>query len=199
LSAILDAIAAHPDRAGAQVRAWMLTTDEFSSTVMPGYDQLYEPYTRAYAQASNDLERALQRAASTGGRAVYTRTQYAEDPHLSSMQIWLRWALPTGNPGAVAFVGPAVTDATADAGFVPAYRLDPVWVHTGSRWALLLGLERAPADRIRVRAPCADRLDPSCRVGRCLVEIYQVYQATLTGDEEALVRACAALSDRPIR
>ena len=154
-----------PDRA---VDGWRMPEAAWRAHVTEAYAGRWADYAAAWAARRDPIVAALR--ASTDGP---TRWQYADDPALSAGQIHLRWALPTGAPGAI------------------APDLDVVFVHDGARWRALVDLDALIERAAAAAAPGCDAAYRALAPKPCAEWAWAIADGALRDAPAATSRACA--------
>ncbi len=177
LASYLDTIAAFPPAAkAAELAHWKLERAAWNRIVVEPFRGAYDAYDRHFADA---IARAATRLHAG---AIATRRHFAGDPHNTPSESWLRWAVPTLYPSAVATI-----DGT---------ELDLVFVHDGAGWRALAGLGDIIVERGEVLDPgCTAYLDavaqkPCAEVG------FLIATAAIRSDRDAFDRACRLAASR---
>jgi hypothetical protein len=212
-AALHDALAQierDPARADAIVAGWRLPEDAWGALVTDAYRAHWRDYAAAFDAAAPALADRLRSVAAAG--AVRAQWQYADDPALTNAQIRVRWILPVGRPGVVAWVtrggagardarasmvrggaGPARNETRApDARASTDERLDVVFVWDGAAWRALAGADDMIVAAVRAQRPgCLPALVAAGPAGRCTSIAWMIADAAMRAQPERLARACA--------
>ena len=169
LSSLAGADAATRER---EVAAWVLPEAAWTRTVVAPYRPLYAEYVRAFEAARPELVAQLAVAAP-----VTARRHFAGDRRLTLAEARLRWAVPVLYPSMV-----------AEHAGTP---IDAVFVHDGSRWRALAGLDSVVLAHVRALDPaCAELLAHAGPPGRCTEVGWVIADAALRSDHKAFTHAC---------
>lgn len=168
----LDGLRAHLAAArrspAAAVDSWLMPEPAWRAHVTEAYVSHWPDYAAAFAARRDALVQALRSYTDAP-----TRPQYADDPALSAGQIHLRWALPSGAPGAIA----------------PG--LDVVFVHDGHAWRALVDLDDLIARAAAAAAPGCDRAYATLAPKPCADWAWAIADGALRGAPASTARACA--------
>jgi hypothetical protein len=155
-----------------EISGWMIDEARWRRIVVSADHELWRDYVRAFDDAAPSL------AAQLGGAGeITTRRHYAGDPRLTRSQGRLRWAVPVLYPSMVAELA--------------GRPVDTVFVHDGTRWRALAGLDAVVLARARaLDAACAERLALAGPTGRCTEVGWLVADAAVRGDLARFARGC---------
>jgi hypothetical protein len=168
----LDGLRAHLAAArrspASSVDSWLMPEPAWRAHVTEAYLPHWPDYAAAFSSRRAALVEALR--SSTDGP---TRAQYADDPGLTAGQIHLRWALPSGSPGAIA----------------PG--LDVVFVHDGRAWRALVDLDDLITSLAERAAPGCARAYLALAPKECADWAWAIADGALRGAPPSTARACA--------
>jgi hypothetical protein len=168
----LDGLRAHLAAArrspASSVDAWLMPEPSWRASVTEAYLAHWPDYVAAFSARRAALVEALRSHVDAP-----TRVQYADDPALSAGQIHLRWALPSGSPGAIA----------------PG--LDVVFVHDGRAWRALVDLDDLIAASASDTSPGCDRAYMALAPKDCADWAWAIADGALRSAPAATARACA--------
>lgn len=153
------------------VGSWKIARSTWQRVTTDPYRELYDDYAHAFDAAAPAL---VTRLAHPGAIAV--RPHFAGDPKLTLGQARARWAQPVQAPSEIAEIDGAPVDA--------------VFVHEGTRWGVIVGIETI----LRAHAKA---MDPACAVllerttpKPCDDALWVVAEATLRGDRTRFDHGC---------
>ena len=181
LQATLDTIAAAPDRDRAArdaVAAWRVPQSSWRAQVTDAYREHWRDYAAAFDADAPAIAAQLARAAARSPRTIRAQWQYADDPSLTDAQVRVRWVMPTGQPGVVAWI--------AD------QRVDTVFVWDSSEWRALIGADDVIVGAVRALEPdCVPAILAAGPPGHCSSIGWLIADAALRGQRDRLRRGCA--------
>ena len=169
LRAIAGADAAARRRAIAE---WILDERAWRQIVVPPFRSLFDDYARGFDAAAARVSAQLARSG-----AIVARRHFAGDPRLTPSQARLRWVVPPLYPSVVAELDGAP--------------IDTVFVHDGTRWRALVGVDELLVARVRSLDPaCGALVQRAGPIGRCTEVGWMVADTALRDDRAGFAHAC---------
>lgn len=173
LAEVLTAVTSTDAATRAQiVGAWKLDRETWQRVTTDPYRRFYDDYAGAFDTAAPSL---VARLSHSG--AIVARPHFAGDPRLTLGQARARWAQPVQAPSEIAEIDGAPVDA--------------VFVHEGTRWGVIVGIEVILRDH-------ASALDPGCAAllerttpKLCDDALWVVAEAALRGDRARFGHGCS--------
>jgi hypothetical protein len=159
-----------------EVTGWIVDETTWSRDIVEPFRSLYGEYVAAYA---TQVPGMVARLASLG--PITARRHYAGDPRALPAQVRVRWTVPLQFPSAVAELG--------------GQPIDAVFIHDGTRWHALLGLDQLVVQHVAALDPaCARKLQLAGPPGRCTEVAWLVADSALRAQPERFAHACQLAS-----
>jgi hypothetical protein len=163
-----------PAALAAELDRWPLDRARWTATLVEPYRALFDDNRPAPRLAAL---RAQLAAPSSPAAKLTARAHFAGDARLTPGQAQLRWALPPLYPSFV-----------VELDGIP---LDTVFLHDGTRWRALAGLDELLAARVRaLDESCATYLAHIGESHDCANAGWAIADAALRRNSERFTRAC---------
>jgi hypothetical protein len=154
------------------VAGWELDRAAWDRIIAPPFRSLWDDYHARFAAEAPALVGKLSRAG-----AITARKHYAGDPKLTPSQARLRWALPVMAPSIVAEID--------------GLPIDTVFVHDGTGWRALAGLDSSIRAFVsHLDHHCGALLDAAGPPGRCSEMAAAMTDAALRTDHDQFGHMC---------
>jgi hypothetical protein len=177
LATYLDTIAAYPPAArAAEMAHWKLDRAAWNRIVVEPFRGAYDAYDAGFADA------IAPEVGKLHAGVIATRRHYSGEPKNTVAESWLRWALPTLYPSAVAELEGAP--------------IDLVFVHDGAGWRTLAGLDHIIVERGRAFDPACTAYLEGVAQKACSEVGYLIAAAAIRSDRTAFDRACRLAASR---
>jgi hypothetical protein len=155
-----------------EVAGWIVDETTWSRDIVEPFRSLYGEYVAAF---DGQIAGTVARLASLG--PITARRHFAGDPRALPAQIRTRWAVPVQFPSVVAELD--------------GQPIDAVFIHDGTRWRALLGLDQLVVHHVAALDPaCARRLELAGPPGHCTEVAWLVADAALRAQPERFAHAC---------
>lgn len=155
-----------------EVAGWIVDETTWSRDIVEPFRSLYGEYVAAF---DAQIAGTVARLASLG--PITARRHFAGDPRALPAQIRTRWAVPVQFPSVVAELD--------------GQPIDAVFIHDGTKWRALLGLDRLVINHVAALDPaCARMLVLAGPPGRCTEVAWLVADAALRAQPERFAHAC---------
>ena len=155
-----------------EVASWRLDEVAWRRIVVEPYRALHADYASAFDAAAPELVARLQQHGT-----IAIHPHFAGQPLLTMGQARARWALPVAFGSQVATIGNAPLDA--------------VFVHTGDRWRVIVGVDVMIRARVAVLDPeCAKLLDLPAPRKPCRDIAWEIAEAALRADSARFDHSC---------
>lgn len=156
-----------------EVSSWLMGETAWSRDIMDPYRGLYAEYV---AQFPSQIGPIVDQLRVPG--EITARRHFAGDRRLTNAQSRLRWAVPVQFPSAVAELAGRPIDA--------------VFIHDGTRWRAILGLDGIMMAHVQAMNPeCARLLAHAGPLGKCTEVGWFVADTALRAQPARFAHACA--------